>query len=94
MALAWRRARRYDEAAGCWRQLLDARGCPRHIAREAIEALAIHHEHRVRDFAAAKAFALRNLENDMPPIGRDAARYRLARIEKKMANARRPALLS
>ena len=94
LALAWRRARQYDEAAGCWRQLLDARGCPRHIAREATEALAIHHEHRVRDLAAAKAFARRNLEHDMPPASHDAARYRLARIERKMANARRPGLLS
>ena len=43
----------------CWRRLLDVPGCPRRIAREAIEALAIHHEHRARDLAAAKMFALR-----------------------------------
>jgi len=94
LALALRRARQYEEAAGCWRQLLDARGCPRHIAREATEALAIHHEHRVRDFAAAKTFALRSLENGMPPASHDAARHRLARIERKMASGRRPGLLS
>ena len=94
LALAFRRARHYGEAAGCWRQLLDARECPRHIAREATEALAIHHEHRVRDFAAAKTFALRRLENGMAPASHDAARHRLARIERKMANVRRPGLLS
>ena len=94
LALAWRRARQYDEAAGCWRQLLDARGCPHHIAREATEALAIHHEHRARDLAAAKAFALRSLEDGMPPAGHEAARHRLARIERKMASGRRPGLLS
>jgi hypothetical protein len=62
LAVCLRRARRFDEAAACWRQLLDVGGCPPHVAREATEALAIHHEHRVRDLAAAKVFALRNLE--------------------------------
>ena len=44
-----RRGRRFDEAATRWRQVLDVPGCPRAIAREAAEGLAIHHEHRVRD---------------------------------------------
>ena len=38
----------------CWRELLDIRGCPPAIVREATEALAIHHEHRVRDLPAAR----------------------------------------
>jgi uncharacterized protein YprB with RNaseH-like and TPR domain len=84
LALARRRSRAYDEAAGYWRQLLDARGCPRHIAREASEALAIHHEHRVRDLATAKAFALRSLENGTELAWNEAVRHRLARIDRKM----------
>ena len=54
LALTCRRARQHDEAAACWRELVEMRGCPPPIAREATEALAIHHEHRVRDLAAAK----------------------------------------
>jgi hypothetical protein len=84
LALLSRRARRHDEAAVCWQQLLDIRGCPPHIVREANEALAIHHEHRVRDLAAAQAFALRSLQNGEQPRWHEAARYRLARIQNKM----------
>jgi hypothetical protein len=86
LALAWRRARRYDEAAACWRALLDAPVCPRHVGREATEALAIHHEHRLRDLAAARGFALRNLEGAMRPAAAAALQHRLARIDRKMAS--------
>ena len=89
LALAWRRARRFDAAADCWRQLLDERGCPPQVAREATEALAIHHEHRVRDLAAARAFALRTLEADGRPRWARAAEHRLARIERKMGGVER-----
>ena len=85
LAVALRRARQYGDAAVCWRRLLDVPGCPRPIAREATEALAIHHEHRERDLAAAKAFALRGLESESQPAWRDAAQHRLARLERKMA---------
>lgn len=81
LALAWRRIRQYDEAASCWRALLEA-NCPRHIAREATEALAIHHEHRVRDLATAKVFALKSLVAGMPASA--ALQHRLARIERKI----------
>jgi hypothetical protein len=84
LALACRRARRHDEAAGCWIELAEMRGCPPSIAREAAEALAIHHEHRVRDLAAAKAFALRNLEEGTGPAWTNAARYRIARLDRKL----------
>ena len=94
LALTLRRGRQYDEAAGCWRQLLDVCGCPRHIAREATEALAIHHEHRARDLAAARAFALQSLESGMPSAWNQAVHHRLARIERKLASARRPGFLS
>jgi uncharacterized protein len=84
LALACRRARQHDEAAGCWQELIEMRGCPAPIVREAAEALAIHHEHRLRDFAAAKAFALRNLDVGTRPGWVDAARYRVARLDRKL----------
>lgn len=79
LAIAYRRLRRFDDAAGCWRAILGVRGCPRHIAREANEALAIHHEHRVRDLASARAFTLQ-----LDPALHHGARHRLARIERKL----------
>jgi uncharacterized protein YprB with RNaseH-like and TPR domain len=85
LALAWRRVRQYDESAACWQQLTDTRGCPPSVAREATEALAIHHEHRVRDLAAARTFALRSLEAEARPAWTRAVHHRLARIERKLS---------
>jgi uncharacterized protein YprB with RNaseH-like and TPR domain len=84
LAQTYRRSRRFDEAAGCWRQVLEVPGCPAPSAREATEALAIHHEHRARDLAAAKTFALKSLDEQARPAWNDAVRHRLARIERKM----------
>ena len=84
LALACRRARQHEQAATCWRALLAAPACPRNIAREATDALAIHHEHRLRDLAAAKVFALRSLECGVHPAGHAAVRHRLARIQRKI----------
>jgi uncharacterized protein YprB with RNaseH-like and TPR domain len=86
LALSWRRARRFDEAAACWRRLIDG-GCPPRVAREAIEALAIHHEHRVRDLAAARTLALRSLEMDSGPGWKDAVRRRVDRLDRKLTGA-------
>jgi hypothetical protein len=86
LALAWRRARQHERAAACWSALLNAPACPRHVAREATDALAIHHEHRVRDLAVAKGFALRSLESGVHPASHAAVRHRLARIERKMSS--------
>ena len=79
-----RRARRFDEAAAWWHAVIDTAGCPAVLAREAAEALAIHHEHRVRDLDAAKTFVLRGLERGDRPAAERAARHRLARLERKM----------
>jgi uncharacterized protein len=89
LALGARRQRRYDLAASRWRQLMETDGCPPHIVREAIEALAIHHEHRARDLTAAKLFALRGVELGPAAARGDAARHRLARIERKLVSERR-----
>jgi tetratricopeptide (TPR) repeat protein len=87
LALLCRRRRRYDEAAAYWRELLANPMCPAQLAREASEALAIHHEHRARDLAVAKAFALRSLSSEdegRRTAWNQAVRHRVARIEKKM----------
>jgi len=84
LALMLRRARCYEEAASTWGELLAIRGCPPQLEREATAALAIHHEHRRRDLISAKTFALRHLEAVQQPAWRDAARHRLARLERKM----------
>jgi hypothetical protein len=93
LALLHRRGRRFEDAAACWQQLLAWPRCPPGVVREAGEALAIHHEHRVRDLAVAKAFALRSLDavasnGDGPrPQWTEALRYRVARIERKIRKA-------
>ena len=94
LACAARRSRRYEEAAARWRQVLEVPGCPPHVAREATEALAIYHEHRVRDLAAARSFALRSLEGAAQPAWNDAVRHRLARIERKIERAEEPGRLA
>lgn len=99
LAFAWRRARQFDRAADCWTGLLQVRGCPPSIAREATEALAIHHEHRRRDLAAARTFALRGLDVGLEPPARSAAwmravQHRLARIDRKLGVSAPPSLLS
>jgi len=84
LALSARRGRRYSEAAGRWRQLLELQGCPAALRREATDALAIHHEHRDRDLSAAHMFALKSLEAGTEKAWGDAARHRLARLERKL----------
>jgi uncharacterized protein YprB with RNaseH-like and TPR domain len=87
LALALRRSRQFVDAAACWRRLLDAPACPSHVACEASEALAIHHEHRVRDLVAARTFALRSLEaveRGLQPARMGAVERRLARLARKI----------
>ncbi|HEY2150632.1 MAG TPA: ribonuclease H-like domain-containing protein [Vicinamibacterales bacterium] len=86
LAILLRRARHYADAAGCWRRILEMRRCPPAIVREATGALAIHHEHRERDLMAAKTFALLSVEQRPDVAWREAARHRVARLEKKIAN--------
>jgi uncharacterized protein YprB with RNaseH-like and TPR domain len=87
LALAWRRAREFEKAAACWSELLDIRGCPPQLQCEAATALAIHHEHRERNLALAKRFALGNLtaiDAGLRPALVQSVKHRLARIERKM----------
>ncbi len=86
LAAVLRRTRQFDEAALCWRRVLEIPACPRHVVLEASEALAIHHEHRVRDLAAAKSFALQSLES-LEGGDKAAVRHRLARLDRKLTTA-------
>jgi uncharacterized protein YprB with RNaseH-like and TPR domain len=86
LAFAWRRARRFEQAAECWHELLSIRGCPAAIRREAAEALAIHSEHRLRDFAAARAYVVDRFGEWPAGRKRQAIEYRLRRLERKIAD--------
>jgi uncharacterized protein YprB with RNaseH-like and TPR domain len=84
LAVTCRRLRRFDEAAQRWQELLDIRGCPPAIAAEATEALAIHHEHRVRDLEAARSFALTLELLESRPSRAGAVKHRLGRLKRKL----------
>lgn len=85
-AVLSRRARRFDEAASAWRGILDLRGCPENMKREASEALAVHHEHRVRDLRAAQSFALQSMALNASRTRREAVAHRLARLNRKLGD--------
>ena len=98
LGLRLRRDRRFAEAADCWRRLLGRRQqraggqasarsellAP--LRQYAVEALAIHHEHRERDYEGAKELTLRLLDEcDETRPKTESTRHRLARLEKKIA---------
>ena len=79
-----RRERRYAEAAGAWRRLLELRRCPPRLVRSAAEALAVHHEHRLRDPRTARSFALRSAPLQASSSRQQALQHRLARLDRKL----------
>ena len=83
-AVLSRRERRYDDAAGAWRRALGLRRCPPMIAREAMEALAVHHEHRARNLHEARRFAMRSLQFNVTRARQHAIQHRLARLDRKI----------
>jgi len=83
-AVISRRVRQYEEAAGAWRRVLALRACPAHIAREATEALAVHHEHRLRDLRAARQFAMQALQFNISTTRVEAVCHRVARLDRKL----------
>jgi uncharacterized protein YprB with RNaseH-like and TPR domain len=93
LGLRLRRDRRFAEAAAVWRRVLDLRQPRRGLRsailpplhRFAVEALAIHHEHREKDYAGAKELAL--LLVDDGPGSVESARHRLTRLERKIARS-------
>ncbi|HWK11113.1 MAG TPA: ribonuclease H-like domain-containing protein [Vicinamibacterales bacterium] len=102
LAIRLRRDRRFADAAECWRRLLDLKqgrtgrrstllGPLRQVA---VEALAIHHEHRERDYAGARELALQLLD-DADGVSRvkpDITRRRLARLDRKLSGSMAPLL--
>ncbi len=85
--LAWlrRRAGRFRESADAWSALADLPRCPSQLRREAREALAIYHEHRSRDLGTARSLVLDVLNDGPEGHRRDAAEYRLQRLERKIS---------
>lgn len=88
LARLLRRRKRHGEAADAWRQLL--RHTDRRGARggEAVEALAVHHEHRERDLVLAHALAQRALAAERDESRRASLRHRLARLDRKLLAVR------
>ncbi len=92
LAVRLRRARRFEDAAARWRELVDLtepryrrRGPLGELRRIAIEALAIHHEHRARDLAGARELALAFLDESNGPGAAEKVRHRIARLDRKLA---------
>jgi uncharacterized protein len=86
-AVLSRRERRYEQAATAWRRILDLGRCPPQIVREATDALAVHHEHRLRDPLSARSFALQSLTLHPTPSRQQAVQHRLARLDRKLGAA-------
>ena len=92
LAVRLRRGRYFVEAAAVWRELIEfteprgmRRGMLGQLRQVAVEALAIHQEHRAKDLAGARELALSALED----VGHsEGIRHRLDRLERKLA--RRP----
>jgi hypothetical protein len=94
--LLCRRAGQFGQAAEAWQRILALPGCPVAIATDASDALAVHHEHRLRDFRTARQFAVRSLELAASGARRQAARHRVMRLDRKLGTpvaARAPLLL-
>ena len=53
--------------------------------RDALEALAIHYEHRQRDLDEARRFASLSLAERVGTSGMEAGRHRVARLDRKLA---------
>jgi uncharacterized protein YprB with RNaseH-like and TPR domain len=84
-AVLLRRLRRYDAAAEAWQRLLDLGDSPPRLQREAAEALAVHHEHRLRSLPSARRLAMQTLQFELTTTRRQATEYRLARLDRKLA---------
>ena len=84
LALHRRRARRFGDAAVAWEELARMSGIDAERRREALEALAVHHEHRVKNLRQAREFALSALEVADDTRRADEVRHRLGRLSRKL----------
>ncbi len=88
LAVLMRRARRFEDAAAAWRELLLLVDRRSRISSEAVEALAIHHEHRARNLRTARALAQKALVHERDPLKRASLTHRLERLDRKLAQSR------
>ena len=102
LGLRCRRDRRFDEAAVAWREMVtltESASCRgraglKQLRQFALEALAIHQEHRERDLDAARELALFALTDEDAPASRaEGLRHRVARLDRKLARKRNAQLL-
>jgi hypothetical protein len=84
LALHRRRLHRFQEAAEAWRALSEVPGVDLDLRREALEALAIHHEHRVKDLETARAFAREALRLAGDAKRVEGVQHRLGRLTRKL----------
>jgi hypothetical protein len=84
LAHQMRWARRHEEAAEAWNHVLALAPANDVVRREAARALAVHHEHRSKDLNAARVFATRAAAASATEAHRTSARYRLARLDRKL----------
>jgi uncharacterized protein YprB with RNaseH-like and TPR domain len=91
MALLFRRQTRYAEAARAWQSLLSLVPPGRRrltpLERQAVEALAIHHEHRVKDLEQARQYA-ETLGSAADGRQKTETERRLNRLARKLARDR------
>jgi uncharacterized protein YprB with RNaseH-like and TPR domain len=85
LARRCRRSARFNEAANFWHAIIVEREASPRLRREALEALAIHFEHRARDLVEAHRFARLSLAARVGTRSMEATRHRLARLDRKMA---------
>ena len=91
LGIRLRRDRRFADAASVWRELIEftdsramRRGVLGDLRQVAIEAMAIHQEHRAKDLAGARELALAALEECDTRV-EGSVRHRLARIDRKLS---------
>ena len=83
VASARRHQRRHVDAARAWQALLDLGRTPGPLEREALRALAVHHEHRLKDTGRALTFARRAFAEARTTAGRREVQKRLTRLERR-----------
>lgn len=84
LAGIYRRLRRHTDAADTWERVLRLPRVSDRLRHEASVALAVHHEHRVRDLPQAQQFAVSALQAEPQPARRRAAEHRLTRLQRKI----------
>ena len=85
VASARRRQRRHADAAELWHRLLELGRTPGRFEREALRALAVHHEHRLKDARRALTFARRAYTAERTASRRLDVQKRLTRLERRLA---------